>query len=80
VPTILQQDSYRFFLTSGDCYEPPHVHVQQGKQKAKFWLDPVTLARAGRFKAHELRDVERLVIENRDGFYEKREELCGGSE
>jgi hypothetical protein len=80
VPLVLQHGSHRFFMTLGDCCEPPHVHVKQGKQKAKFWLDPVELARAGRFKAHELVDIERLVIENRDGFYEKWEELCGGSE
>jgi hypothetical protein len=25
--------------------EPPHVHVDRDDQSAKFWLDPVALAR-----------------------------------
>ena len=80
MPTILLKASYRFFLTSGDCYEPPHIHVQGGKQKAKFWLDPVELAKSAGFKAHEVRDIERLVLENRDFFMEQWEIWCGGSE
>jgi hypothetical protein len=80
VPTVLVIRSYRFFLTLGDCYEPPHVHVQQDRRKAKFWLDPVALARAGRFKDHELRDIERLVTEHQDFLLGEWENLCGGAQ
>ena len=32
---------YRLFFYSFDCHEPPHVHVERERNKAKFWLDPV---------------------------------------
>ena len=30
---------YRFFFTSFDCNEPPHVHVERESSTCKFWLD-----------------------------------------
>ena len=41
--------------------EPPHVHVDRDDDSAKFWLEPVALARNLGFRAQELRDVERLI-------------------
>jgi hypothetical protein len=32
---------------------------------AKFWLDPVSLERAGRFKSQELNKLFKLTVENR---------------
>ena len=46
-----------------DRNEPPHVHVERDTQRAKFWLDPVRLARSGGFGAAELRALERIVME-----------------
>jgi hypothetical protein len=51
-------------LYSGDRNEPPHIHVERDTHRAKFWLDPVRLARSGGFGAAELRELERLVIEH----------------
>lgn len=34
--------------------------------KAKFWLNSVRLARAGRFKAVELGEIERIINDNLD--------------
>ncbi len=78
VPTVLQQGSHRFFVTLSDCNEPPHIHVEHDNRKAKLWLDPVEIARSGRFKEHELLDIERIVNANRDMFYEEWERYCGG--
>ncbi|MBI4203454.1 MAG: DUF4160 domain-containing protein [Betaproteobacteria bacterium] len=50
--------------------EPPHVHVDREDMSAKFWLDPVSLARNLGFAAHELRRLEKLVAEHRDEFLE----------
>jgi hypothetical protein len=36
--------------------------VERDANRAKFWLDPVRLARSGGFGAAELQQVERLVI------------------
>jgi hypothetical protein len=59
------------FFYSGDRNEPVHVHVERDTQRAKFWLDPVRLARSGGFTAAELRDVERLVGAHQQHLVEK---------
>ena len=35
-----------------------------GKQgnEAKFWIQPLAVARAGRFRPHELREIERIIM------------------
>ena len=45
VPTILLVGPYRMYFYSHEPNEPPHVHVDRDDQSAKFWLDPVALAR-----------------------------------
>ena len=46
---------YRFFFTSFDCNEPPHVHAERENRTCKFWLDPLRLARNHGFGARELK-------------------------
>ena len=58
------QGPYRFFFFSNENDEPPHVHVRYDRSVAKFWLDPVELAKDTRFAAHRLTAVESLVREN----------------
>ena len=36
---------YRIYFYSHQPNEPPHVHVDRDDLSAKFWLDPVALAR-----------------------------------
>lgn len=62
VPSVHREGPYRFFFYSADRNEPPHVHVERDANRAKFWLNPVRLARSGGFGAAELQQVERLVI------------------
>lgn len=64
MPTVHREGPYRFFFYSADANEPVHVHVERDTSRAKFWLDPVRLARSGGFPGAELRDVERLVVAN----------------
>jgi hypothetical protein len=64
MPTVLRVGPYRFFFYSGDGSEAPHVHVERDASVAKFWLDPVRLARSGGFGRAELRDIARLVNEH----------------
>jgi hypothetical protein len=54
VPTVLREGGYRFFFFRREDDEPPHIHVEHGDKLAKFWLDPVELASARRFRTHEL--------------------------
>jgi len=43
--------------------------VRSGRLEAKFWLTPmVHLARAGRFRLHELNEIAQLVEENQQEF------------
>jgi hypothetical protein len=65
VPTVLHIDGLRFFFYSAEPGEPPHVHVAQGGRAAKFWLEPVELARSDGFRDHELAWLRALVIEHR---------------
>ena len=52
---------YRFFFTSFDCSEPPHVHVERENKTCKFWLGPLGLARSHGFGARELNLIRRLI-------------------
>jgi len=61
MPTVLKVGPYRFFFYSGDGHEPPHIHVERDDGVAKFWLNPVRLARSGRFGRAEVRDIGQLV-------------------
>ena len=63
MPTALHVGPYSFFFSSSDRTEPVHVHVQRDGRKAKFWLNPVLLAKHAGFKKNELRRITRLVIQ-----------------
>lgn len=69
-PTVRRIGPFRFFFFSNEGFEPPHVHVQQGRGLAKFWLDPVRLAKSTQFAAHELTRIEVLVREYEGAFLE----------
>lgn len=70
MPLIKRIGPYEFrFYSRGEDQEPPHIHVRRDRLEAKFWLEPnVRLARSGRFRAHELNAITRLIEENRQVF------------
>jgi hypothetical protein len=63
------------YVYSHEPNEPPHIHVDRDDQSAKFWVDPVALARNLGFGPGELRRIHRLVAENRNLLLEKWHEL-----
>ncbi|HLF00688.1 MAG TPA: DUF4160 domain-containing protein, partial [Anaerolineales bacterium] len=72
MPTVLRVGPYRFYFYSHDLInEPPHVHVDRDELSAKFWLDPVALARNLGFGASELRKTERIVREHQSELLER---------
>jgi hypothetical protein len=77
MPTILKDGPYRVFFVSLDMPEPPHVHVQREKMVAKFWLDPLTLERAGGFRPHELNVIVKLLEAHRNFLLERWNEYFG---
>jgi hypothetical protein len=70
MPTVLRSGPYRLYFYSHEPNEPPHVHIDRDDLTCKFWLDPVVLARNLGFSAKELREMERLVIDNQQEFLE----------
>lgn len=64
MPTVLRIGPYRFFFYAGDRDEPEHVHIERADNVAKFWLDPVSLARSGGFDRRELRAIQRVIEEH----------------
>ena len=65
MPVILRIRGYRFWFYEADLVEPPHVHVGKAGSEAKFWIDPVLLARSRGFRDHELNEIEAIIESNR---------------
>ncbi len=72
MPLIQKIGPYEFrFYSRGEASERVHIHVRRDRLEAKFWLEPtVGLARAGRFKLHELTEIARMVEKHRQEFRE----------
>jgi len=70
MPTIKIIGPYRFYFYSHEPNEPPHIHVDRDSLSAKYWLEPVSLARNFGFNARELNRLQAIVIENRIEFLE----------
>ena len=66
MPVVLRVKGYKFWFYEADLDEPPHVHAGKEGREAKFWLQPVAVTRAGRFKPVELREIERIIHDNHD--------------
>ena len=75
MPTVLISGPYRFFFYSGDRDEPPHIHVERERNKAKLWLDPVRLQNSKGFSQSEINRIQRLVEENRERFLRRWNEF-----
>ena len=75
MPTVLRSGPYRFYFYAGDQAEPPHIHVERDENEAKYWLDPVRLARSFGFPAKELNTIERLVLANQQLLLERWNEF-----
>jgi len=77
MPTVYREGPYRFVFFSSDGPEPPHIHVKRDLQIAKFWLEPVALAKNHGFAEHELNRLRRLVVEHRADLLEAWSEYFG---
>jgi hypothetical protein len=77
MPTVLRDGPYAFIFFSSDQNEPPHIHVKRDRKIAKFWLEPVSLARNKGVKKHELKKMSRLVVEHRELFSEAWHDYFG---
>ena len=64
MPTVLRIGAFKFYFYSHEPNEPPHIHIDRDNVSAKFWLNPVSLARNIGFSPKELRKLEKMVQEN----------------
>ena len=64
MPTVLKVGKFRFFFFSNEGNEPMHIHVESDDKYAKFWLDPVQLAKSVGYSAKELNEIKKLVLDN----------------
>ncbi|HXM59896.1 MAG TPA: DUF4160 domain-containing protein [Terriglobales bacterium] len=79
MPTALRLGPYRFYFYSHEPNEPSHIHVDRDDLSAKFWLDPVQLAANFGFRAHELREIQSIVLYHRAQLLEAWNEFFGSS-
>jgi hypothetical protein len=66
MPTVLTVGPYSFVFFSSDRGEPVHIHVKRDRQIAKFWLEPIDLAKNMGFADQEVKRIEQLVTEHRE--------------
>jgi len=66
MPVILRVKGYRFWFYQADLDEPPHVHAGREGKEAKYWVDPIALAKSGRFRSHELAEIEQILHKYQD--------------
>jgi len=70
MPIVLRFKGYKFWFYQADLDEPPHVHVGKDDNEAKYWVDPISMARAGRFRDHELNEIEKILTKYRNRILE----------
>ncbi|MCL4459511.1 MAG: DUF4160 domain-containing protein [Chloroflexi bacterium] len=71
MPTALKVGRFRFFFFNNEGSEAVHIHVESDDKYAKFWLEPVQLAKSIGYGAKELNEIRKLVLENVNFFKEK---------
>lgn len=71
MPVILRVDGFKFFFFANEGDEPIHVHVEIGDEAAKFWMNPISLARNYGMKASNLSKVRRILEQHQQLIEEK---------
>ena len=64
MPTVLRLRGFRFFFFNNEADEPVHIHVESNDKYAKFWLEPVQLAKSVGYSARELSEIRNLIVDN----------------
>ncbi|MCX6001108.1 MAG: DUF4160 domain-containing protein [Chloroflexi bacterium] len=77
MPTVSRIKGFRFFFFSNEAKEPVHIHVESDNKYAKFWLEPVQLAKSVGYTAKELSEIRKLIVGNADSFKRSWDEYFG---
>ena len=70
MPTVLRVRGFQFYFFSQEGSEPAHIHVERGDGTAKYWLNPIRRQYTYNFSPREIRQIERIVTEQRDQLLE----------
>ena len=65
MPTVLRKNGYRFFFYSNE-HLPIHIHIEKDNKTAKFHIENVELARSRKFTVSEIKEMRKLVEENKE--------------
>ncbi len=71
MPNIFRKLGFRFFFYSDEGNEPPHVHVEKGKGRGKYWIEPVEKTYMFNFKKQEEKQVDKIVHQEQETFKKK---------
>ena len=52
MPRVFSYKGYRFFFFSKENNEPIHIHIEKDDKYAKFWINPIELAKNVKFRSH----------------------------
>jgi hypothetical protein len=77
VPTVSRIKGFRFFFFSNEAKEPVHIHVESDDKYAKFWQEPVRLAKSVGYSAKEMSEIRKLIVENAGVFKRSWDEYFG---
>jgi hypothetical protein len=75
MPKVLDEGGFRLFFYADEGDEPPHVHVMQQGDEAKFWIRPVRLARNEGLSARDLNRARKIAELNEALIEEKWNEF-----
>lgn len=70
MPVIFREGPYRVYFHSHEPNEPIHVHVDRDASSAKFWMDPIALARNIGFPPQELSRIKKIITKNKSKIME----------
>lgn len=73
MPVLPRIDGFRFFFYTNE-HLPRHGYVEKGECTAKFNLFSVELVRSKGFKSHQINDIRKLVLEDKELFNLKWDE------
>jgi hypothetical protein len=77
MPTVLRIKGYRIGFFSADGDEPPHIHADKAGNQAKFWLEPLQLAKNAGFSRGELNEIYDILRGHRQELLTKWNEYFG---
>ncbi len=65
MPTVLRLLGFRFFFYSEEGNEPPHIHVEKGDARGKYWIDPVERVYMRGFSRQDIKRAETFIHDHR---------------